>query len=91
MQVDNDPEESKDPKVKASEILQSVFGPDAEDAVSLDGALSEGDAISIENEEDGEFAFSIIEKDGVIDSPVSDGDEEHEVDSVGKNSKEEDP
>jgi len=38
----------EDPKVKASAILKSVFGEDAEDAISYDGALSEGDAISEE-------------------------------------------
>lgn len=38
----------EDPKVKASAILKSVFGEDAEDAVSYDGGLSEGDAVSEE-------------------------------------------
>lgn len=44
-------EESKDPKIKASEILHSVFGEGAEDAVSMEGGLSsDGDAISEGNE-----------------------------------------
>lgn len=46
-----DEEEKKDPKVKASEILQSVFGAEAEDAVSLDDVESNDcDAVSQDNE-----------------------------------------
>jgi len=36
-----DEAEQKDPKVKAAEILQSMFAEGAEDGVSLDGELSE--------------------------------------------------
>ena len=40
----------EDSKVKASAILKSVFGEDAEDAVSYEGGFSdgEGDAVSEE-------------------------------------------
>ena len=49
----------KDPKVKASEILQSVFGEEAEDAVSMEGGMSEGESAEELNEE---LAKSVVEE-----------------------------
>mmetsp|Transcript_33756 Transcript_33756/g.41684 ORF Transcript_33756/g.41684 Transcript_33756/m.41684 type:complete len:126 (+) Transcript_33756:667-1044(+) len=58
----NDEEEKKDAKVKASEILQSVFGDGAEDAVSMDGAIS--DDVREGNEE---LAQSVVEEAYYVD------------------------
>ena len=42
----------QDPKVKSSAILKSVFGEDAEDAVSLEGDAMSAEAISEDMVED---------------------------------------
>ena len=52
-------EQKQDPKVKASEILQSVFGDGAEDAVSMEGGMSEGESVEELNEE---LAKSVVEE-----------------------------
>ena len=53
----------EDPKVKASAILKSVFGEDAEDAVSYEGGLSEGeDAVSEEMVEMIGTSTSVVEE-----------------------------
>mmetsp|Transcript_3515 Transcript_3515/g.4687 ORF Transcript_3515/g.4687 Transcript_3515/m.4687 type:complete len:100 (+) Transcript_3515:633-932(+) len=67
----NDEEEKKDAKVKASEILQSVFGDGAEDAVSMDGDIS--DDVGEGNEE---LAQSVVEEAYYVDgSDANDGGE----------------
>lgn len=52
-------EEKEDPKIKSSAaILKSVFGEDAEDAVSYEGGFSDGDAVS----EDIGVSTSVVEE-----------------------------
>lgn len=63
-------EEKEDPKVKASAILKSVFGDDAEDAVSYEGDPSDEDNKAAYNDE---MAVST----SVVEETYSVGDDEN--------------